>query len=589
MQASARQQELERLYNARKGHVPQISISDDSHHITEAIGSYYGDEEQSTGLGVKVDHRPLSYMSAPSEARFTAMPRSTSLSNRHAAAYDGGERPPMPMRRSSERVPKSPPSDANGSPTGFKSLSPISAHEENVSTPPSLSRHNSTDTATQSFPLNDIDYESSPAAVAQELSNLQAIRRMSMNVDTADPDLPAFGSVSVPTSPPGQATSEDDPSKLFWVPARLHPELAPKEFKTFVEERVDKIRRRSGSEDSLSPDSLDRSGSGGGLRRKKSMLSHQIDTRGDYQDGADRLERRRSKGIRVEGATTIANLHDLEELVNDPAQLVRRMSLDQQRRSEDSESDVPEGDVILPGLSQTLKRSTRTTYRRGSLRKGERVPFSKRALSRQSEQDGDEQQQLNDLDFDLPTVGISRVQTEPMPETRTSEEYMDPPPRSKQRPAQASYPNVEPERNEQQDLNRQHIAHTQQQAYEQSVEQQQQQQHAVNDRLQRAELAQPQPPQHRQFQSRIASQGRTTAQLPGYHNTNPLPNIIETLPDGTKVPVGPLANQAQQFPERKSSFEMNRAPPRVRMRDLYQADNHLRPPRHWMTSARTLR
>jgi hypothetical protein len=38
------------------------------------------------------------------------------------------------------------------------------------------------DTATSSFPLNDIDYESNPAAVAQELTNLAAIRRMSMDV-----------------------------------------------------------------------------------------------------------------------------------------------------------------------------------------------------------------------------------------------------------------------------------------------------------------------------------------------------------------------------------------------------------------------
>ena len=78
----------------------------------------------------------------------------------------------------------------------------------------------------QHFPVNDIDYESSPAAVAQELSNLQAIRRMSMNIDTADPDLPSF-----PTVAPGHSAEEDDPDKMFWVPARLHPELAPKEFK----------------------------------------------------------------------------------------------------------------------------------------------------------------------------------------------------------------------------------------------------------------------------------------------------------------------------------------------------------------------
>ncbi|KAI6895762.1 hypothetical protein KC334_g11330, partial [Hortaea werneckii] len=57
MQPSARQQELERIYNSRKltqsanapppkGHVPHISISDDDHHVTEAIGSYYDHDDE---------------------------------------------------------------------------------------------------------------------------------------------------------------------------------------------------------------------------------------------------------------------------------------------------------------------------------------------------------------------------------------------------------------------------------------------------------------------------------------------------------------------------------------------------------------
>ena len=73
---------------------------------------------------------------------------------------------------------------------------------------PPLSRTNS-DTANQQFPLNDIDYESSPAGLAQELSNLQAIRRMSMDVNTSDPDLPSFKSFNLPTAAP-QHFSEDE-------------------------------------------------------------------------------------------------------------------------------------------------------------------------------------------------------------------------------------------------------------------------------------------------------------------------------------------------------------------------------------------
>jgi hypothetical protein len=65
----------------------------------------------------------------------------------------------------------------------------------------------------------------------------------------------------------------------------------------------------------------------------------------------------------------------------------------------------------------------------------------------------------------------------------------------------------------------------------------------------------PSSQQPKQFHSRIAAQGRTSAQLPGYNNTNPLPNIVETLPDGTTVPAGSLG---QSLPERKSSHEVPR-------------------------------
>ena len=237
------------------------------------------------------------------------------------------------------------------------------------SPPPSRSRSRApSETATTQFPLNDIDYESSPAAVAQELSNLQALRRMSMDVAaTGDPDLPSLSAAGMPAAP-SASDSEDDSSRLFWVPARLHPELAPKEFKSFLESKADQIKRRSGElSTSTSPDSSSTSslhpdgGSGKGLNRKKSMLSRQINNdngRGadGYRDGADRLEHKRSESTK--GEPHDPNLEELESLVTDVAQL-GRLSLER--------AENPGQDIILPSMpGQSLRRSTRTQYRRGS-------------------------------------------------------------------------------------------------------------------------------------------------------------------------------------------------------------------------------
>ena len=366
-----------------------------------------------------------------------------------------------------------------------------------------------------------------------------------MNVDTADPDLPSFGGV-IPTVAPKSSEDENDTSRLFWVPARLHPELAPKEFKTFIEDRVDKIRRRSGDSDSLSPDGLERSGSGSSsLRRKKSMLSRQVDPQGSYEDGADRLERKRSRRMPVEGQTQV-DLSELEALVSDPAQLMRRMSLDTARRSSDSGVEVPANEdmPILPPGGQTLKRSTRTTYRRGSLKKGERVPFSDRAKRAQMRQADSEQEESSGQSptggpSDEPILGLTRVQTEPTPApARTARETF-------------------PSRTEAS------LRWREQQGLAQPGEDVDSRS-ADDGRANRSSAPtlvqdehQPPRPQQRQFHSRLASgPGRTTAQLPGYENPNPLPHIIETLPDGTKVPVG---NLAQTLPGRKSSHEHPRS------------------------------
>jgi len=287
-----------------------------------------------------------------------------------------------------------------------------------ISPPPGPVRSPS-DTANSSFPLNDLDYESNPAAVAQELSNLQALRRMSMDVNaTGDPDLPAFNSAfGMPTIAPTGSADEDDTSRLFWVPARLHPELAPKEFKTFLDSRVNSIKRRSGDY-SLSPDGPERHGSGGGLRRKKSMLSRQIDNsegRGaeGYQDGAERLDRKRSLSGAEALNTGISNLQDLEVLVNDPSRVIQRLSIDTEQKATGGEVPASEDMPILPAApGNSLRRSTRTTYRRGSLRKGERVPPSKRAV-KSAETDQDELSSASPITpaTDLPE--LTRIRTPP--------------------------------------------------------------------------------------------------------------------------------------------------------------------------------
>jgi hypothetical protein len=382
-------------------------------------------------------------------------------------------------------------------------------HSNGPVSPPLLSR-TSSDTASQQFPLNDVDYESSPAGLAQELSNLQAIRRMSMDVNSSDPDLPSFSRFSPPTEAPQHFSEDEDPSNLFWVPARLHPELAPKEFKTFIEEKVDQIRRRSGDSDSLSPDgALDRQGSGGGLRRKKSMLSRQIDSPTNFEDGAERLERKRS------GAQHNGGLEQLQELAEDPTTSIRRMSIDSARRSSISDAEVPpdEDRPILPGNvvgTGMLKRSIRTNYRRGSIRKGERVPFSKRVVTRQLDTDS-EDSPVASPDFaqdpSAPELGLTRVNSEPENFSRPTARRRSPP--------------LQQERaGSTEDLTRSH------------------------------EPEQRPPQQAKPFHSRIASNGRTTAPLPGY--TPPVPQIIETPPP----PEAPRS-QRMQLPERNSS----RGPP----------------------------
>ena len=488
-------------------HTPQISISDDNHHVTEAIGGMYGSDDDDYLTPSNRNSRPLSFVGSAIEAYQLAP---SYLDTKRSSP----PRSPLQQTGSNEKLPSSDSVTRKGS-LGSENL-PL-----DPSSPPPLSRKSSSsaETAVQQFPLNDIDYESSPAAVAQELNNLQAIRRMSMSVDNADPDLPSFGSPASPGSTSPEASDEDEASRLFWVPARLHPELAPKEFKTFVEDRVDRIRKRSGSGDSLMP-GVERSNSGSSLTRKKSMLSRQIDSSKGYEDGAERLQRKRSESGQSPTSPTAENLQELEGLVSN-------VSLDSARNSLDSGVQMADA-PILPAPGPALKRSTRTYMRK------DRTPFSRRALSRQSdhskqsESDGEGGRAPSpSLSIREPSSpGITRVQTEP----------------ALARDAAAA-PGADRLTS----------------ASSEDVSNQKPKPSPAKD----AAVPQSSAAPVTTFHSRIATNGRTTAQIPGA--SSPIPQIVETPPAANTFTV----------PERKSSHIPPSAP--------QSSQQHSAPPSHGPT------
>lgn len=428
-QTAGRHRELGGSFKARTRREAGISISDMNHHVTEAIGDMYGDDDDWTGESV--GGRPLSFMPSPTsltpetdDSYFSSSygtPGTPPQAPGRIGTLPPAPRPQMQINggaKKAQTMPVTLPSQRNGDLANSAPPSPSHSLREN--------RHLVPD-PNQKFPLSDIDYSSDPAAITKELNNLQALRRMSMDVgNTSDPDLPSFGGLSImPSVAPTGDDDEDDPSRLFWVPARVHPELAPMEFKSFLENRVKTIKRRSGeSVDMLSPDSMERSGSMGSLRRKKSMLSRQIDNSGGrgavgYQDGADKLERRKStlsqSSTRPE--LKLSDLTELDELVKDPTKAMQKLALER-GSYENSSAEVPASEDMpilpaAPGIG--LRRSTHTTYRKGSLRRGERVPYSKRAAHagiRAADTDGDDSASSTGA----PSPGLKRVFSEPVTE-----------------------------------------------------------------------------------------------------------------------------------------------------------------------------
>ncbi|KAI3397995.1 hypothetical protein diail_9972 [Diaporthe ilicicola] len=388
----------------RRGHANTLSISDPSHHVTEAIGTLYGSDDESD---VETrDHRksrPLSFLAYGDEqlpggsknagdAQDSRQPLQRSISdNTQSGTHDGSPTPTlsqlkMPIQRS--------PSHENGPTSPGGTMTPMSPT-------PSL---RDMQAAESSMPMTNID---NPNDIAQELSNLQALRRMSMDVGhSTDPDLIPFqGIVPIPAIAPSGDDDEADPSRLLWVPANVHPELAPDQFKSFLERRVNSMKRRSGESTLGGGDGLQRNNSSS-LRRTKSKLSRQIDNSGGrggegYVDGSERLVRQKS----IDRYATPEL--SLDELVSDPAAAVQKLT------QEAAEGTGP-GDMpilpVAPGMG--LRRSTRTQYRKSGSMRSDRAPFSKRIAHRQADSQDESPPPMPKVDAP-PGHGLSRVQSEP--------------------------------------------------------------------------------------------------------------------------------------------------------------------------------
>lgn len=127
--------------------------------------------------------------------------------------------------------------------------------------------------------------QSSLVAIEREPANTRTLRRLSSSQSPGsaplDPDLP------IPRVPNGHLGSSDatlqgdgadagdedassDSSHLFWVPAHLHPELAPAEFRAFLHEHTSSAPSTNPAQPLAR--SLSR---GNSLGRQKSMLSRQ--------------------------------------------------------------------------------------------------------------------------------------------------------------------------------------------------------------------------------------------------------------------------------------------------------------------------
>ncbi|KDR80542.1 hypothetical protein GALMADRAFT_222137 [Galerina marginata CBS 339.88] len=342
-------------------------------------------------------------------------------------------------------------------------------------------------------PLQPSEYE-----IQREVEALRDLRRRSTTPGalTIDPDLPNQSPPPSPNTPywapkspvlsttatdfgsadgPGEAGASsdrtrivgssrtadapnnpsDDPLHLFWVPAGLHPEIAPAEFRAFLKEHARSPADGSDLSAASASPSLSSSSS---LNRKRSMLSRQY--RPKENDGVEDenivpLKRNRSLLYPTNPGPqlTINDLQRLEELAeeasesDDPSKLRnvlrRSLSLNVSPSAIDMMDDMPDmGDeadapIIVPPPGQILRRAARTKIRKpglpgdggghrfGSSRRGAgakvpQTPTESRTSSDISSSDHGESESSTTI-LRRPTISDDGTQNGPRPDSYSEE------------------------------------------------------------------------------------------------------------------------------------------------------------------------
>jgi hypothetical protein len=187
----------------------------------------------------------------------------------------------------------------------------------------------------------------SPVEIQREVEALRDIRRRSTSQGSGlvlDPDLPNESSPTSPTAGywtsgtnPGltdgdssssshedgsssERSSADDPFHLFWVPARLHPEIAPTEFRAFLKEHARNPPSEGAGNLSRSASTASTSSR---LGRRSSMLSRQYrptDSDGSEDEHILPLRRNRSSIYNPGPQLTINDLQKLDQLAEEASE-----------------------------------------------------------------------------------------------------------------------------------------------------------------------------------------------------------------------------------------------------------------------------
>lgn len=153
--------------------------------------------------------------------------------------------------------------------------------------------------------------------------------------DRSSSDRSSHGAHSAESDNAQIPSSVDDPFHLFWVPASVHPEIAPAEFRAFLKEHARAELGRSVSSSSTS-----------GIGRKRSMLRRQ------YQP-------RENDGIEEEKVVPLRRKHSY---LYNPVQL----SFDDLQRLEQLAEEASENDDSSK-LRNMLRRSLSLTLPPSSL------------------------------------------------------------------------------------------------------------------------------------------------------------------------------------------------------------------------------